>query len=335
MATKKINRILIIQGWAILWVVIGHAPLLPIHEMPQPVYVSLLYDIAYSFHMPLFIFISGYLFRMTRIERHMPYREMISEKLRRLGIPFVVFTIIAMAVKSVFSADMARPATFSVGEFVNAVIFPGSGPLSELWFVATLMWYFALRPLWEILDSKPVATIIVLTILFYMPEFTENNLLCYQQVIHYAIFFYLGTIARSKKISGTPSLRYIAAICTTAIVYPFFVGGDFRGTRNNSSRTRNIRIDNLSNSGRQIHAANNVVIQRLLLPNLSDGNFRTDCHKNAVQTRYNSPLRHRLRIVHNMRHIYSRTRKHGNKEIEQQIPQTLYRIKIKRLWTVR
>lgn len=225
MATKKINRILILQGWAILWVVIGHAPLLPIHEMPQPVYVSLLYDIAYSFHMPLFIFISGYLFRMTRIERHMPYREMISEKLQRLGIPFVVFTIIAMAVKSVFSADMARPATFSVGEFVNAVIFPGSGPLSELWFVATLMWYFALRPLWEILDSKPVATIIVLTILFYMPEFTENNLLCYQQVIHYAIFFYLGTIARSKKISGTPSLRYIAAICTTAIVYPIFVGG--------------------------------------------------------------------------------------------------------------
>ena len=225
MATKKINRILILQGWAILWVVIGHAPLLPIHEMPQPVYVSLLYDIAYSFHMPLFIFISGYLFRMTRIERHMPYREMISEKLQRLGIPFVVFTIIAMAVKSVFSADMARPATFSVGEFVNAIIFPGNGPLGELWFVATLMWYFALRPLWKILDSKPVATIMVLAILFYMPEFTEKNLLCYQQVIHYAIFFYLGTIARGKKIFGTPSLRYIAAICTVAIAYPIFVGG--------------------------------------------------------------------------------------------------------------
>lgn len=225
MATKKINRILILQGWAILWVVIGHAPLLPIHEMPQPVYVSLLYDIAYSFHMPLFIFVSGYLFRMTRIERHMPYREMILEKLRRLGIPFVVFTIIAMAVKSIFSADMARPATFSVGEFVNAVIFPGNGPLGELWFVATLMWYFALRPLWAILDSKPIATIIILAILFYMPEFTENNFLCYQQVIHYAIFFYLGTIARSKKISEISSLRYIAAICTVAIVYPLFVGG--------------------------------------------------------------------------------------------------------------
>lgn len=222
---NKINSIAILQGWAILWVVIGHAPLLPIHEISQPVYVSLLYDIAYSFHMPLFIFISGYLFRMTRIERHMPYRKMILEKLQRLGIPFVVFTIIAMAVKSIFSTDMARPTTFSTSVFINAFLFPYSGPLNELWFVATIMWYFILQPLWEILDSKPVATIMVLTGLFYLPEFTKSNFLCYQQAIHYAIFFYLGTIARSKKISGISSLRYIAAICTVAIVYSIFAGG--------------------------------------------------------------------------------------------------------------
>lgn len=224
MVTNRIKWISILQGWAILWVVIGHAPLLSA-DTAQPLYAEILCKIAYSFHMPLFVFVSGYLFRMTRIERPIPYGRMIADKLRRLGIPFVVFTIIAMAVKSVFSENMARAATFSVGEFANAVIFPADGPLSELWFVATLLWYFALRPLWEILDSKPVATIIVLAILFYMPEFTEKNLLCYQQVIHYAIFFYLGTIARGKKIFGTPSLRYIAAICTVAIAYPIFIGG--------------------------------------------------------------------------------------------------------------
>ena len=51
-----------------LWVVIGHSPL----KMPisgnDPVYVKILYDIAYSFHMPLFVFVSGYLFFMTRME---------------------------------------------------------------------------------------------------------------------------------------------------------------------------------------------------------------------------------------------------------------------------
>ena len=39
-----------------LWVVVGHAPLLSV-DMIQPGYVEILYRIAYSFHMPLFIFV--------------------------------------------------------------------------------------------------------------------------------------------------------------------------------------------------------------------------------------------------------------------------------------
>ena len=54
-AKAKINWLLILQGWAMLWVVIGHAPLLPVAEQ-QPLYVDILYRFAYSFHMPLFIF---------------------------------------------------------------------------------------------------------------------------------------------------------------------------------------------------------------------------------------------------------------------------------------
>ena len=54
--TRKINWILILQAWAMLWVVVGHAPLLSV-DMIQPGYVEILYRIAYSFHMPLFIFV--------------------------------------------------------------------------------------------------------------------------------------------------------------------------------------------------------------------------------------------------------------------------------------
>ena len=225
MATKKINWILILQGWAILWVVIGHAPLLPINEMPQPAYVSLLYDTAYSFHMPLFVFVSGYLFRMTRIERPMPYVKMISEKLQRLGIPFIVFTIIAMVFKSIFSADMARPATFSAGEFVNAVLYPGDGPLGELWFIATLMWYFALRPLWSIDGVCRYILIIVATLLFFLPDVPTKDFMCYKQVLHYAIFFSLGIIAEAENIFSVSFLRYILAMATAALAYAVLFGG--------------------------------------------------------------------------------------------------------------
>lgn len=63
---KKINWLLILQGWAMLWVVIGHSPL-SLDNMPP--YVEVLHKIAYSFHMPLFIAISGYLFQLTKLSR--------------------------------------------------------------------------------------------------------------------------------------------------------------------------------------------------------------------------------------------------------------------------
>ncbi len=223
--TKKINWILILQGWTILWVVIGHAPLLPIQEMSQPDYAFRLYDIAYSFHMPLFIFISGYLFRITRIERPMPYRQMILEKLQRLGIPFIVFTVIAMAVKSIFAADMVRPATFSATEFVNAVLFPGDGPLSELWFVATLMWYFAMRPIWCIKGAGKYIAITVSTLFFFLPELPGKDFLCYKQVLHYSIFFYAGIIAGAVSIRDKSLWFGILTMASSALACSLIVGG--------------------------------------------------------------------------------------------------------------
>lgn len=58
---KKITWLLILQGWAMLWVVIGHAgPANHIEEFPH--FAQILWNFAYSFHMALFIFISGFLF---------------------------------------------------------------------------------------------------------------------------------------------------------------------------------------------------------------------------------------------------------------------------------
>lgn len=225
LAANKINWIRILQGWAMLWVVIGHAPLLSIDDFSQPSYVFRLYDIAYSFHMPLFIFISGYLFRMTRIERPMPYRKMMIDKLQRLGIPFVVFTILAMAVKSFFPADMARPTTFSVKTFVNAVLFPGDGPLGELWFVATLMWYFAMRPLWKVEGWGRYIVISVSALLFFLPDLPIRNFLCYRSVLHYAIFFCLGAIVRAEKISSRMFRRYMLVMAIASLVGSQFIGG--------------------------------------------------------------------------------------------------------------
>lgn len=71
---EKYSWLLLLQGWTMLWVVIGHAGLRLLSEKSQLdcffySISELLFKIAYSFHMPLFIMISGYLFFLTRIKK--------------------------------------------------------------------------------------------------------------------------------------------------------------------------------------------------------------------------------------------------------------------------
>lgn len=62
---KKINWLLILQGWAMLLVVVGHAF---IGKPGQgPAWENALFHFAYSFHMPLFMLVSGWLFYFTRL----------------------------------------------------------------------------------------------------------------------------------------------------------------------------------------------------------------------------------------------------------------------------
>lgn len=62
---KKINWLLILQGWAMLWVVIGHSCIGQAGH--GPIWENALFKFAYSFHMPLFMLVSGWLFYLTRL----------------------------------------------------------------------------------------------------------------------------------------------------------------------------------------------------------------------------------------------------------------------------
>ena len=199
----KINWVLILQGWTMLLLVIGHSTLLP-HQEPQPYYALFLYSATHPFRMALFVFVSGYLFYLTRIERPMTYGRMILDKLKRLGIPYLFFTIIAMVLKTIFGEHMLRPATISFAELIHSILYPGEGPLSELWFIGMIFWMFILRPIWTISFKHrylPVFYIFILIILhIYANSIDEIELLSISAAMKNAIFFYLGLLTRRLNI---------------------------------------------------------------------------------------------------------------------------------------
>ena len=107
-ASNRINWLSVLQGWSMLLVVIGHVTLTNVFQNPETPVSAEIERIIYSFHMPLFMFISGFLFYLTKIGRDKGYAETIGDKAKRLLIPYAAFTCLQ-------SADETAGRLFLVG----------------------------------------------------------------------------------------------------------------------------------------------------------------------------------------------------------------------------
>lgn len=200
---KRINWLLILQGWAMLWVVIGHSPLG--EPGGGPLWENVLYDFAYSFHMSLFMLVSGWLFYRTRLvtdnSRKWSYGAIIKDKAVRLLLPGLVFSLIALLLKIIFPGEISRKVGFDLSEIIHGYIYPYDNPLRELWFIVTLFWLFILTPLWRTVFSKSWSmwvTLGLLVILYFVGIDTE--LLCFDRVSRFAVWFYLGMLMSSTDV---------------------------------------------------------------------------------------------------------------------------------------
>lgn len=211
MASKKLTWLLILQAWTMLWVIIGHAPL-TITEYPSNFdknvsdIAEMMKSFAYSFHMPLFIMISGYLFYRTRISKNSDYLKTIKEKFMRLGIPYIVFITIAIVVKLLVPHGVDRQVKLGGFDFVMNYVDPYNGALREMWFVASLLIYFLLYPLYvRIFKMKSFVLPVVIAIgtaMYYVPNEYLTSLFAINKAIHNFIFFFLGLLISHLKLDN-------------------------------------------------------------------------------------------------------------------------------------
>jgi len=110
---SRIHWIDVLKGVGIILVIIGHT----LRE-------NSLYFWVYSFHMPLFFFLSGYL--MEQKEKIIDYKGYISQKCKMLLLPFIVFRIILWAywfvVESKYRELDLGPIWFLIILFINELI---------------------------------------------------------------------------------------------------------------------------------------------------------------------------------------------------------------------
>lgn len=137
------NRIItldIAKAICIILVVIGHY--IPDNS---PTWYVLLNRAIYSFHMPLFMFASGYIYIATK--KDVNYSTFLLKKVKRLMLPYLITSVIIISIKLLTQGNMSvdNPATsFS---FIRMLYYPEAGYF--LWFIWALWWIFVLVPLFK------------------------------------------------------------------------------------------------------------------------------------------------------------------------------------------
>ena len=213
---NKINWLLILQAWAMLWVVIGHSFLGKPGE--GPVWENVLFNFAYSFHMPLFMLVSGWLFFFTRLAvgdpegggRFWPYLAILKDKATRLLLPGLIFSLVALALKVAFPGEISRQVGLSFPDIAHSYLYPNDNPMRELWFIVTLFWFFVLTPLWRWTLKQEwkmwITLVFLIPLHFWHPE---TDFLCIRRVFNFAVYFYLGLVICKANLVAKVLSKYV------------------------------------------------------------------------------------------------------------------------------
>lgn len=113
---KRENWIDVLKGIGMIYVLMGHI---------KP---SLFFEIhIYSFHMPLFFFISGYLYN-----NYYPFNIYLKRKIKSLLIPYIIFAFFALLVSAYFNGSFFKLIEEFL--FLNGTV----GWNSPIWFLIVL-----------------------------------------------------------------------------------------------------------------------------------------------------------------------------------------------------
>lgn len=134
---KRLVSFDIAKAICIILVVIGH-------YIPDsaPDWYVINRTFIYSFHMPLFMFASGYIYIAFKKEES--YVHFIMKKVRRLMIPYLVTSVLIVTIKLLTERNAYVENPVTLLSYARLLYSPEAGYF--LWFIWALWWMFVLVP---------------------------------------------------------------------------------------------------------------------------------------------------------------------------------------------
>lgn len=188
------------KGFAILLVVVGH---LVTGEYPKDnEWMQILRDAIYLFHMPFFMFISGFIMflRYKPIASIKDWWEYISKRFVRLMPAYFLFALLVPTGKLIAEkvVHVDNPVR-SVDQFIRVILEPTTreSPAQYLWYVYVLFLFYLSVPIMAaFLRNKIVLLAIPAAIIYFVPTTTYFAM---DRYFEYLLIFILGGIAALNK----------------------------------------------------------------------------------------------------------------------------------------
>lgn len=207
----------LLKGYACLLVVFGHViiGLRTSSSINIPFFMPLAERFIWSFHIDLFMFLSGYVYSITGgWQRKGSRLKFLGGKLLDLGLPYFVFSAVYIVVNH-FTPNVNNPSALS-----DILRLPYR-PVAQYWFLLALFWLFVI---WTLLSKfMPNCMITAVTFsVFLICKIFKVNLFFLDSSFNCALAFGLGTCLKSIPVKRIPiALR--TAVIPIHIVSSYFI----------------------------------------------------------------------------------------------------------------
>lgn len=197
---NQLDWVLIAKGIGIILVVVGH--FIP---ASSPEYWLTLRQFIYSFHMPLFFLLSGYLYKPDKYS----YPDLIKNKAKRLLYPFVTIAGIFFVIKSIAGKLVHLDYPVAANSLLILLTDPVKSYMPLLWFIHALFLIFAVYPVLKLLISP----LLILLLMVCVNTVLGSDFPVVGKAIANMPFFIVGNLLGQKvKLLNAPingSWRFI------------------------------------------------------------------------------------------------------------------------------
>lgn len=239
---ERQENIVLLNLMAIILVILGHSGCIYAGKWDynvvykNSIIIKYLTNYIYSFHMPLFVFISGYLYSYGKAnDKYKSLKELFCKKFKRLIMPYLFIGIFFMLpIQMIFHMDNISSSYFK--RVLNEIILANKP--RHLWFILMLFNLFIIFYLIEnyLNRNKIISNLLILFVISIL-SVKIPNIYQVSQSVQYLLFFYIGYIFyRYKKIINTTKDKFLIFFIAHILLFNF----DF------------FKIDRLSEQGNYI-----------------------------------------------------------------------------------